>query len=99
MQSLDDRPAIEPGLRKAAMEFLASGRAAEGLRAKAADPLATAQIAALAGISPGDARDQMLAVSAVIELIEDEGMTREQCYFPLGLDKTLGPFAPVPSAA
>jgi hypothetical protein len=80
------------------MKFYATGRTAEGLRAKVADPMILEGMAILAGVQIPVMRQEMLALADGIDLITAEGLTAEQCYFLLGLDRVLGPFAgPVPT--
>jgi hypothetical protein len=80
------------------MKFLATGRTAEGLRAKVADPMILEGMAILAGVQIPVMRQEMLALADGIDLIAAEGLTPGQCYFLLGLDRVLGPFAgPVPA--
>lgn len=80
------------------MKFLATGRTADGLRAKVADPMILEGMAILAGVSVPVMRQEMLALADGIGLIAAEGLTPGQCYFLLGLESVLGPFAgPVPA--
>lgn len=104
MTTIDHRPpegtATRPVTRDDAMKFYATGRTAEGLRAHAADPLVTEGIATLSGITPDEARQQMLALADAIDHITSEGITQEQAYFLMRLDTHFGPFpgtAPVPA--
>ena len=98
MTTLEDRPPAT-GLRAAAMRCIAFGRTAEYMRNQAEDILTAGRVAAILGITLADARDQMLAVSAWIDIIEAEGITPEQCYFLLRLDETHGPWTGTPVLA
>ena len=101
MQTLAESPPAGPptGLRAAAMRCIAFGRTAQYMRNQAEDILTAGRVAAILGITLADARDQMLAVSAWIDIIEAEGITPEQCYFLLRLDETHGPWAGIPVLA
>jgi hypothetical protein len=78
--------------REVAMRFHATGRTPEVLRSYAADPLVTEGIAVLSGITPGEAREQMLTLAEAVDHITAEGITQEQAYFLMRLDAHFGPY-------
>jgi hypothetical protein len=81
------------------MRFHATGRTPEILRSYAADPLVTEGIAVLSGITPDEAREQMLALADAVEHITAEGITQEQAYFLMRLDRHFGPYPGTAAAA
>jgi hypothetical protein len=98
-ESPADTTATRLADRDTAMKFYATGRTPERLRAHAADPLVLEGIAVLSGITPGEAREQMLALAEAIDHITAEGITQEQAYFLMRLDKHFGPYPGARSTA
>ena len=107
MTTVADFPAAvptapQPAPREAAMAWYAIGRTAEGRRALARNPVASAAYAALYGMSPEEMRAELLAVADGIDMIAAEGLTRVECWYLAGLDQFHGQFpaprlAPVPA--
>jgi hypothetical protein len=96
MTTIEHRPpehsAPRPVTRDDAMKFYAAGRTSAGLRAHAADPAVLEGMAAMAGVSQEVMREQALALADAIDAIDAEGITQEQAYFLMRLDKHFGPF-------
>jgi hypothetical protein len=85
MATLTDlHPAGTPELRDAAMKFIAKGDSAEGLRAAAADPRYVRDLARACGITPAEARGDLLAIAPAVEELEAGGLTPPDCRRLLG---------------
>jgi len=75
----------------AALKLYAAGRAADDVRAQAANP-ETVRARAAYGVTEEEGRARALAVADCIDRLSAAGLTPAECWYLAGMDRLHGPF-------